>query len=366
MSSFSPVAVQVLAQFSAEKKIEILTTLQGRSFSLAAAVSYHRSLDLKGQISSESLLASLTAFVRFRFPVKLYFHPAPHSGASGLVSSTIEQSLSTTQSSRLLALPVEIIKEIYSSIEYLSDFMCLSMTCQHLWNIGRREIYDCIANTVNFSWAGGRIICVGDYLRNEDIPEGLLTPDEKEEFTGWDEEEDERYALYQYPFTDISAPRGRFNMHDFVLHSLVPTQPDYQIWAKYYLSLLALVDTEYRIPAPTQPSVLRNLSRCVYVREAALIAWRQGIKIDVPREIGFGEIVLSRISWSSEGSVSMTWDGDIHRGVWAGDRFDIVNSDWLEGLGDDDTAAAAAWTDVSDEVLKEMEGIWTSEYGSLR
>jgi hypothetical protein len=77
------------------------------------------------------------------------------------------------------------------------------------------------------------------------------------------------------------------------------------------------------------------------------------------KRVGFGEIVLSRISFSSDSSVSMRYAGDIHRGVWAGDRFDIVGSEWLEGL---DVDTAAAWVDVSDEVLKEVEGIWRSEY----
>ncbi|KAJ6506717.1 hypothetical protein C8R45DRAFT_970349 [Mycena sanguinolenta] len=70
---------------------------------------------------------------------------------------------------------------------------------------------------------------------------------------------------------------------------------------------------------------------------------------------------MSRICCSSDSSVSMSWDGDIHRGVWAGDRFDFVDAEWLQTAGDD-----SVWTDVSDEVLQEMEGIWRSEYGPRR
>ncbi|KAF8205307.1 hypothetical protein K438DRAFT_1964384 [Mycena galopus ATCC 62051] len=253
-----------------------------------------------------------------------------------------------TQSSRLLALPVETLQEIYSATEYMSDVVCLSMTCQLLWNIGRREIYDSVVGTASFSWAGSRIICVGDYLRNEDIPEGLLTQGEKEEFTGWDEEEDERYTLYEYPFREISRHRRSFSMENFVSEHLVPKRLLYR--PQYYMSLRALVDIEYKTPAPIQPGALRNLSRRVYVREAALIAWREGTESDQAREVTFGHIVVSRISWSSDPSVSMAWDGDIHRGVWTGDRFDIVNSDWLEGLGDDDTAAAAVEVSIDTHV----------------
>ncbi|KAJ7325769.1 hypothetical protein DFH08DRAFT_711088, partial [Mycena albidolilacea] len=74
--------------------------------------------------------------------------------------------------------------------------------------------------------------------------------------------------------------------------------------------------------------------------------------------VGFGQIVLSRICFSTDSTVAMAYEGDIHRGVWVGDRFDIVGSEWLEGL-----EGAVGWTDVSDEVLAEVEAIWRSEYG---
>src|ERR1700691_4838342 len=62
------------------------------------------------------------------------------------------------------------------------------------------------------------------------------------------------------------------------------------------------------------------------------------------KEIGLGQVVLSRICWSTDDSRVMSYyDKDIHRGVWAGDCFDIttINQVGIEGR---------KWTDVSDEV----------------
>ncbi|KAJ7776787.1 hypothetical protein DFH07DRAFT_911667 [Mycena maculata] len=246
-------------------------------------------------------------------------------------------------------LPLEMIHEIYSNAEDLADLICLGMTCQFLWEVARGHIYRRVAAVVAI---GDRIICVGDYLRNEDIPDNLLTPEEKVEFTSPNPDDDGDFTLYSYPFDHEFPPQLRHDSHSevpwFLLQHRRTNSP---------VSLRRQLST----PAPTQLSVLRNLSRHQYVRESALIAWREGAQAEIKgtENVGFGEIVFSRICLSSDPSVSMSYDGDIHRGVWAGDRFDLVSSEteWLEGLGED-----SGWTDVSDEVLKEVEAIWRSGY----
>ncbi|KAJ7652602.1 hypothetical protein B0H17DRAFT_1214917 [Mycena rosella] len=205
----------------------------------------------------------------------------------------------------LLNLPLETIHEICSYIG-LADLIWFSISCQFLWEIGRQQIYRRIeAIAANQSWAGDRIICVGDYLRNDDIPENLLTPEEEEEFTGEDE--------------------------------------DGEIFTLYFLQR-------------AQPGVLRNLSRRQFVRESALVDLKAG-ELEELKNVGFSEVVLSRICFSSDSSVSMSYDGGIHRGVWAGDRFDIVGSEWLQGLEDD-----ASWTDVSDEQVRSLDFGFRSDF----
>ncbi|KAF7341919.1 hypothetical protein MSAN_02047800 [Mycena sanguinolenta] len=128
-----------------------------------------------------------------------------------------------SQSSSLTNLPVEMIQRIYFGTDDISDVVCLSVTCQLLWEIGRQEIYARLASSVvKDSWAGDRIVCIGDYLRNDDIPEGLLTPEEVEEFIGLDDEGYER-TLYEYPFKAISRHRGNIRIwEDFAQRFYLP------------------------------------------------------------------------------------------------------------------------------------------------
>ncbi|KAJ7718385.1 hypothetical protein B0H14DRAFT_3011301 [Mycena olivaceomarginata] len=259
------------------------------------------------------------------------------------------------QSCAFLKFPMETIQEIYSHFHDLADIVCLSLTSQFLWDIGRQELYRHIEmHAARSSWAGDRIICIGDYLDDNDLPDNVFTPAEEAYFLG----EEDHYTLYDYPFQCISRPRCSFNVADVFMHAKIFTRME-RAWGELQI-FYALVNRQYTAPEPTQP-VLRNLSRHQYVRESALVRWKDGMlaEMEEARRVGFGEIVLSRISFSSDSSVSMRYAGDIHRGVWAGDRFDIVGSEWLEGL---DVDTAAAWVDVSDEVLKEVEGIWRSEY----
>lgn len=80
-----------------------------------------------------------------------------------------------------------------------------------------------------------------------------------------------------------------------------------------------------------------------------------GPSIDV---LGFGEVVMSRICWSTSSYVSMHDTSNISRGVWAGHCFDITtlarHADEMQG---------AEWRDVSEEVASEIAGIWEAEYG---
>lgn len=75
--------------------------------------------------------------------------------------------------------------------------------------------------------------------------------------------------------------------------------------------------------------------------------------------LGFGEVVLSRICWSTSNSVSMADTTNISRGVWAGHRFDITTIKRHES-----EAKGIEWRDVSDEVAREITEIWEANYGT--
>jgi hypothetical protein len=78
----------------------------------------------------------------------------------------------------------------------------------------------------------------------------------------------------------------------------------------------------YTPPAPpAHPTVLRNLSRQQYVRESALLELKTKYAEvknyhgkGILQNVGFGGVLMTRICLSSDPSVSMSYDGPIHRG----------------------------------------------------
>ncbi|KAJ7670592.1 hypothetical protein DFH06DRAFT_1178568 [Mycena polygramma] len=261
------------------------------------------------------------------------------------IPQTAPRSLDATA---FVNLPAEIIHEIFSYIGDLCDLLSLGLACQVLWAIGREHIHRQIASLVaEYSWVGDRILCVGDHLKNKDIPEALWTPSERAKFL------DSGRTLYRYPFVEL---RPTFDQGCFLSWG--------GIWERFVLESclldeeLALVTELFDGPdfAPLQAvnPVLRNLSRSQYVLESALV----DLMVIFPK-VGLGEVILSRICLSSDPSTAMLSGdrGGMHRGVWAGDRFDIVDEGWLKELGDDES-----WTDVSKEVMKEMERVCLLDY----
>ncbi|KAJ7768921.1 hypothetical protein B0H16DRAFT_1518648 [Mycena metata] len=237
-----------------------------------------------------------------------------------------ETAARSPQETTLLNLPVDVLHEIYSHVDSFVGVVCLSATCQVLWDVGRRSIYRQIAAAAaKYSWAGDRIVCIGDYLEHEDIPDHIFTSEEKTKFLGSTD------RLYSYPFDQIGS--DGFSLLQFWIHCGVAER-------------LSCIRSE-NADAVTTPNllILRNLSRHQYVPESALL------HLQAECGIGFGEVVMSRICLSSDPSASIAYRGEIHRGAWAGDRFDVVEDS--EALRED-----TAWLDVGEEVLKEVEAIW--------
>ncbi|KAI6082453.1 hypothetical protein F4821DRAFT_247163 [Hypoxylon rubiginosum] len=74
--------------------------------------------------------------------------------------------------------------------------------------------------------------------------------------------------------------------------------------------------------------------------------------------VGFGKVVLARTCWSSSPSnVLINNTTGPPRGAWAGHRLDITTLANHESGVD-----AVGWSDVSDEVAKEIAEIWREEF----
>jgi hypothetical protein len=102
-----------------------------------------------------------------------------------------------------------------------------------------------------------------------------------------------------------------------------------------------------------EPWILRNLTNKQFVRSEAIALKPEFIHGPDINVIGFGEVLLLRICWSSAPAVGMEDPTNICRGVWAGHRFDITTlARHQKETGDEDD-----WVDVSDEVAEEIATI---------
>ncbi|KAJ7618625.1 hypothetical protein FB45DRAFT_1007378 [Roridomyces roridus] len=247
------------------------------------------------------------------------------------------------RASMLLSLPVELIDKIISHLPLFADIAFLCITCQYLWEIGRRLLDRHITDELaSLSWAGDRIVCIGDFLSDVDeVPDHVFTQQDREDFR--DHEEN------GYPLVKAPGDRGQTAQ----LH-LVRKFYWRDIMAHKGLTLL-----QNPLDRRTHYGTLRNLSQRQFVRGAALVEWKEETEeiIEAAGAVGFDEILLSRICYSPVDNTALLYKG-VHQGVWAGDRFDLVECEWLESLQEEDEA----WTDVSGECLGEVAAIWRSEF----
>ncbi|KAK0184341.1 hypothetical protein F5146DRAFT_1075276 [Armillaria mellea] len=142
------------------------------------------------------------------------------------------------------------------------------------------------------SWAGGRIICIGDYAIG--CPFNVLTSEEAKEIN-----------------------RSTFYRLTFRYKEITPME-----W----------VDL--------QGMVLRNLTKHVYVRRDVVVEELRLNRRGRPGDIG--NILLTNVYWSTDSDCTMMLD--LSHGGWAGDRFDVMP---LGSVEDNEE-----WEDVTEDQLK--------------
>ncbi|KAJ7510682.1 hypothetical protein B0H11DRAFT_1700958, partial [Mycena galericulata] len=254
----------------------------------------------------------------------------------------------------------------------LKDVICLGLTCQTLWNIGlQRMEWQVRALADEHSWVGDRIICVGDYLKGGDVPGGLLTDEEIAELTDPTSET----SIPDAPLVPASLYRLKcwYASHEdatLVLSGFITNILGDLAWSttrrprlrRAEVVIFSQLCNQYawKNERATEWKVLRNLSRHMYVTDYALVEFKKNTTIAGIAPVWLGHLALIRICWSSDPSASMADEIDISRGIWAGDRFDIITVDeFIDEL--QNSPEPVTWTDVSEEVIKEVETIWRSE-----
>jgi hypothetical protein len=105
--------------------------------------------------------------------------------------------------------------------------------------------------------------------------------------------------------------------------------------------------------------VLRNLTTREFVRAEAIALRPELVRGPIIGRLGFGEVVLARICWSSDVS-DVPGHRALNRGVWAGHRLDIVTA---ETLRMEEGERGDRWKDISEEVKEEVAEIWKERFG---
>ncbi|KAI1113548.1 hypothetical protein F5Y14DRAFT_417570 [Nemania sp. NC0429] len=265
------------------------------------------------------------------------------------------------------SLPPEIHRLVFSFIEDIYDVLSLGITSRYFFTIGLECLDNYCASTFG-RWAGKNIVCVGDEVQPDDYPPGLFSCEELEVLR--------RRIIHPYEDLESTQP---FNLAHFAdpgvseideSHSLHGWDTGQKLlcgcvrreisWDRAFHHLsrhLWDIEEERYFPAE-EPWILRNLTAKQIVRADAIALSPKHIHGPLIDVLGFGEVVLSRVCWSTHKSVSMVDTTNISRGVWAGHCFDITTLSRHEA-----ETRGEEWTDVSEEVAAEIAGIWEAEFG---
>jgi hypothetical protein len=275
-------------------------------------------------------------------------------------------------SSSLVNLPTELLDEIISHL-CLASLFCLATCSQRLFYICRYRILSILKSQCT-RLAGTSLICVGDSLAADDYPPGIDWRSKMEELQKMDQRNTAREGGPQHrSASEKPAPKTLYELansfsileklNDFELRMHLST---YQFLRfQQHLSKLPRPNRKdleflmnfdhYTFYSTRRDWVLRNLTTKEFIRRSVVGYGSNGPF--TAGGVGLGEVLLSRICWSSEPSTSIKNVG-IHRGIWAGHKFDITFMDTFEG--------EVGWKDVSESAYEGIKAIWESKYGERR
>ncbi|KAI0411215.1 hypothetical protein F5X98DRAFT_368226 [Xylaria grammica] len=258
------------------------------------------------------------------------------------------------------SLPPEIHRNIYSFVGDIIDVISLGLTSRYFWSISSEYVEDYYTPNVG-SWAGMNLVCVGDGVQPRDYPPGLFAAQELAELNQkrCPDNENQPFTLHSFASPAISkiySGDTRPESNELVNRcavSGIDTDPAYPFIKPY------LIDSYTPRFAINQHWVLRNLTTKQFVRSEVIAPYRGYARGPfIGGGIGFGQVLVSRICWSTSPSTDIEDVTNITRGVWAGHRFDIVTRSRHEAQ-----TCEEKWYDVSWEIASETGRIWEARYG---
>ncbi|KAI1279179.1 hypothetical protein F5Y07DRAFT_51241 [Xylaria sp. FL0933] len=269
-----------------------------------------------------------------------------------------------------LNLPIEIHYLVFDCIEYIEDVVCLGLANERFWPLAQRHLDDYYMKFLG-TWSGKHIVCVGDDVEPDDYPTGLFSEEEVDVLRPLRTnvlrgDPELQYVQCNTPFAlSHFADPSYSDIQDFV-------DPRGEAWSllRHCKSLgkgkdpafaargrRILLESSTYFPKD-QLWILRNLTTKEFVRPEPIAIKPEYIRGPDILVVGFGEVVMLRTCWSSAPSdVRINNTIGPPRGVWAGHRFDIITlANHEAGIDSDE------WTDVSDEVAREISEAWSYEF----
>ncbi|EED79920.1 predicted protein [Postia placenta Mad-698-R] len=262
-------------------------------------------------------------------------HPAPDSVLAK--HKPYVRTMETGKALGRLDLPGEILHFIFDNITSFQDALFLTLATPLLEPFGHQRMYELIC-LCQQRWKGDRIICLGDYARDDDLPEGLLSETELQELQ---DKQLDIYGLITETYQEVAYSPKAYWLPPYDVWSCLPKRE-----LKFYLSISnEEPNCHYLGKAKVHYWVLCNLTKQEYVREDSIAAHSNETPDGPlpPRSIGLGNVLLSLICWSWDDSIAMRYDGDLHR-----DRLSPP-------------LASGGWRDISEPVVARLVANWEWE-----
>ncbi len=268
----------------------------------------------------------------------------------------------------------ELLDIIFDNVFSMGDIIQFSITCKLALEVGKRHLLSALRR-YHAPWAGKRLICLGEWTQDSDLPQGLLTAFEQQELLTADVPsvaEDLRLSGKKMDLVTY-ASETYLCKYGTIGRAMELRWTYWKIMRKKRAAIkddprsnrdLDMFHELYIYSKPTYPEgplVLCNLSKAEYVREDRLrkMEWDEeweGTYYALP--LGLVHALIARICWSGAG-VPPLFRGELGigeqlaKGPWAGDRFSITTLETMPQPKD-----AKEWTDVTAEVDELLFRIW--------
>lgn len=244
-------------------------------------------------------------------------------------------------------LSTEVLDIIVNSMEDKTDIVALGLCCEGFWRIIHRHILRSLTKAAAL-WAGTKIAFQGSYcydLPKPFLEDGLLERIVPEEdfWRPWG-----RFREFFYAHADFDRPAGPEEVALAWREAMNGHKDGIKISSARWEKLQDDVSCSEMFPQD-RTWVLRNLTTYEFVDSRRLEAnnLKDGMKTK------FEDILMSKICWTTYSSPEDE-HSKLHRGVWAGHRFDIVTS---EVHAQDDVEDE--WGDITDVVSKQIKDLRT-------